>query len=156
MEENKNIKTRDELKKYFETGCHPTEAQFVEFIDSYAHLNEFLLLENAVKNAQEDYARLKDFPIVKVSQLSPRETPVWSNIVLYANKAALDAGLIAGDLFWMEAIELPETPLALMRVRDLEKMADRDNEINKSSASDDAGIGGGILEAWANGFQGTL
>lgn len=42
MEEDiNNIKTRDELKKYFETGDRPTETQFAELIDSYAHLNEF-------------------------------------------------------------------------------------------------------------------
>jgi hypothetical protein len=41
MEEDKKIMTRDELKKYFETGARPTEAQFTELIDSYAHLNEF-------------------------------------------------------------------------------------------------------------------
>ncbi|WP_452602537.1 hypothetical protein [Pontimicrobium sp. MEBiC06410] len=33
--------TRDILKTYFETGDYPTEAQFAELIDSYAHLNEF-------------------------------------------------------------------------------------------------------------------
>ncbi len=33
--------TRDILKTYFETGDFPTEVQFAEFIDSYAHLNEF-------------------------------------------------------------------------------------------------------------------
>lgn len=155
MEENNNIKTREELKKYFETGCHPTEAQFVDLIDSYAHLNEFVLLENSIKKVQEDYVAFKDFPIIKVSQLSPLETPVWSNIVLNANKAAHDAGLTSGDLFWMEAIDLPDTPLALMRVRDIVK-ASKDNEISKSSASDDGGIGGGILKAWANGNYGTL
>ena len=41
MEEEKNLKTRDELKKYFETGDKPTESQFGELIDSYAHLDEF-------------------------------------------------------------------------------------------------------------------
>lgn len=41
MEEEKDLKTRDELKKYFETGDKPTESQFAELIDSYAHLNEF-------------------------------------------------------------------------------------------------------------------
>ncbi len=33
--------TRDILKTYFETGDYPTEVQFAELIDSYAHLNEF-------------------------------------------------------------------------------------------------------------------
>lgn len=41
MEEEKNLKTRDELKKYFETGDKPTQSQFGELIDSYAHLDEF-------------------------------------------------------------------------------------------------------------------
>ena len=33
--------TRDTLKTYFETGDKPTESEFGQFIDSYAHLNEF-------------------------------------------------------------------------------------------------------------------
>ena len=41
MEENNYIKTRDTLKKYFETGDRPTETQFAKLLDSYAHLNEF-------------------------------------------------------------------------------------------------------------------
>lgn len=41
MEENNYVKTRDELKKYFETGDRPTETQFAKLLDSYAHLNEF-------------------------------------------------------------------------------------------------------------------
>lgn len=41
MEEDENLKTREELKEYFETGDYPTQTQFAELIDSYAHLNEF-------------------------------------------------------------------------------------------------------------------
>lgn len=33
--------TRDILKTYFETGDQPTESQFAQLIDSYAHLDEF-------------------------------------------------------------------------------------------------------------------
>lgn len=35
-----NIKTREELKMYFETGDRPTEKQFSELIEGYVHLNE--------------------------------------------------------------------------------------------------------------------
>lgn len=35
-----SIKTRDELKKYFEIGDRPTENQFSQLIDGYVHLNE--------------------------------------------------------------------------------------------------------------------
>jgi hypothetical protein len=35
-----NIKTRQELKKYFEAGDRPTENQFSRLIDGYVHLNE--------------------------------------------------------------------------------------------------------------------
>lgn len=40
MEKNK-LTTREELKSFFETGDYPTESQFAELINSYAHLNEF-------------------------------------------------------------------------------------------------------------------
>ncbi|RZJ46865.1 MAG: hypothetical protein EOO44_22570 [Flavobacterium sp.] len=41
MKEKNTLTTRDELKTYFEIGDQPTENQFAELIDSYAHLSEF-------------------------------------------------------------------------------------------------------------------
>jgi hypothetical protein len=41
MAESKIIKTREELKSYFETGDFPTETQFEELLDNQAHLKEF-------------------------------------------------------------------------------------------------------------------
>jgi hypothetical protein len=41
MTEEKNITIRENLKDYFQTGDYPTESQFGELIDAYAHLNEF-------------------------------------------------------------------------------------------------------------------
>ncbi|WP_144282636.1 hypothetical protein [Chryseobacterium echinoideorum] len=35
------LTTREQLKSYFETGDFPTENEFAELINSYAHLNEF-------------------------------------------------------------------------------------------------------------------
>ena len=40
MEKNK-LTTREELKSFFETGDYPTQNQFAQLINSYAHLNEF-------------------------------------------------------------------------------------------------------------------
>lgn len=41
MKEKNTLTTREELKSYFETGDYPTESQFAELINSYAHLDEF-------------------------------------------------------------------------------------------------------------------
>lgn len=59
-----NIKRRDELKKYFEKGDRPTEAQFSELIDSYVHLNEFNF-GVSVKPSGETFANNYDFYIAK-------------------------------------------------------------------------------------------
>ncbi len=52
-----NIKTREELKKYFETGDRPTENQFSQLIDGYVHLNElnFGLTVTPTVNTYSDY-----------------------------------------------------------------------------------------------------
>ena len=41
MKEKNKLTTREELRSFFETGDYPTENQFAELINSYAHLNEF-------------------------------------------------------------------------------------------------------------------
>jgi len=41
MDEKNKLTTREQLKTYFEIGDRPTENQFAELINSYAHLSEF-------------------------------------------------------------------------------------------------------------------
>jgi len=59
-----SIKTRDELKKYFEKGDRPTEGQFSELIDGYVHLSE-LNFGLSVKPTGETFKDYYDFYIAK-------------------------------------------------------------------------------------------
>lgn len=59
-----NIKTREELKEYFEKGDCPTEKQFSELIDGYVHLNE-LNFGLEVRPTGETYKNHYDFYIAE-------------------------------------------------------------------------------------------
>lgn len=59
-----NIKTREELKEYFETGDRPTAKQFSELIDGYVHLNE-LNFGLEVRPTGETYKDHYDFYIAE-------------------------------------------------------------------------------------------
>jgi hypothetical protein len=43
------MKTKTELKTYFETGDKPTQAQFYEWMDSYWHKEEKITIEQTYK-----------------------------------------------------------------------------------------------------------
>lgn len=58
----KNIRTRQELKTYFERGDRPTEQEFSELIDGYVHLNE-LNFGFSVRPTSETYYEYYDFYI---------------------------------------------------------------------------------------------
>ena len=58
-----SIKTREELKKYFERGDRPTENQFSQLIDGYVHLNE-LNFGLTVTPTARTYRNYYDFYIV--------------------------------------------------------------------------------------------
>lgn len=142
-----SIKTRSELKKYFEKGDYPTETQFAQLIDSFAHLTEFIELKNAVKKLEEN-SQFRNYPIIKVYQ--PYGSPTWSSVILYANQAAHLAGLVAGDMFWMETGDIPNTPLVLMRAKDFIIPANGSGFNGLSGSGSSGGIGGGLIQAWAN------
>ncbi|MBW1295344.1 hypothetical protein [Aquimarina litoralis] len=48
-----SIKTKEELKSYFETGDIPTEQQYEELIDGFYHKNEGELVKKVVKDNDE-------------------------------------------------------------------------------------------------------
>lgn len=64
-----NIKTREELKKYFEIGDRPTESQFSQLIDGYVHLNE-LNFGLTVTPTTKIYGNYYDFYIVNNTENS--------------------------------------------------------------------------------------
>lgn len=136
-----NVKTKEELKKYFETGDYPTQNQFAQLIDSYPHLSEFNALINSVKKLERNFSEFKSSPIIKVYQ--PFEAPTWLDMITYANQAAHQAGLLTGDTFWMEVGDMPNAPLVLMKARDVDFSV-------IGSGLNGAGIGGSLVEAWAN------
>lgn len=123
-EESNIVKTRAQLKAYFESGDYPTESQFAELIDNLVHLDELNALEKQTENLKEYCAQLeeccsksKDYPIVKVKEGVLSE-PNLGKILTYANQFALNSGLIIGDLFWMQAEGLVNNASVLMRVND--------------------------------------
>ncbi|MFD2562811.1 hypothetical protein [Aquimarina rubra] len=46
-----SIKTKEELKSYFETGDVPTEQQYEQLIDGFYHKNDGEILKNVIKDA---------------------------------------------------------------------------------------------------------
>ena len=64
MGDIKKLTSRKELKTFFETGDRPTESQFSDLIDSYAHLNEFNF-GLSIRSSAQTSARFYHFYIAK-------------------------------------------------------------------------------------------